>query len=56
MSRTAEPYLSHLFIHSRDLAALRAYYRDALGLPLAAEASGYVRIGGAQGGFHPARR
>jgi catechol 2,3-dioxygenase-like lactoylglutathione lyase family enzyme len=37
--------LSHLFLHVADLEPIRRFYVDGLGLDLADDGSGYVRLG-----------
>jgi catechol 2,3-dioxygenase-like lactoylglutathione lyase family enzyme len=42
-----EPHaaLSHLFLHVADLEPIRRFYVDGLGLDLADDGSGYLRLG-----------
>jgi catechol 2,3-dioxygenase-like lactoylglutathione lyase family enzyme len=37
--------LSHLFVHVAELEPIRAFYVDGLGLDLANDGSGYLRLG-----------
>lgn len=46
---TVQARLSHLFMHVTDLAAIRRFYVDQLGLEVLMEEPGYLRIGNADG-------
>jgi predicted enzyme related to lactoylglutathione lyase len=46
-----EARLSHLFVHLPDLAPVRRFYEQAIGLPLTRDPGGHIRIGDPSG-FH----